>query len=347
MNPQQGKSSRCWSNSPQSRTHYYLNSWRSFICVREHRWQSEKACRDIRCRCAVKTWYQDWIRPCTLGWQQDMPVGYWIDFSQSKVQLPMNLSMARVNRFMLHQESQQRRSKIASMFVLQKSWRARHLCAYRCKIPRSNEDSKRRSRLVAREFTFAEGKRDYIFSPATSGHVLKLLPTIFLQRVSAFSRALGCLGVKDAFLQVPQEKPLKVNLRGEEFRAERNLPGQRVGAKAWCVSFTEHLTEELRARKKWEEYHLWPMWMTWFSQEVQIISMKSLFQRCKANLIPVWARSKTERIGGEFNFLRRTYKIEVVGRWTQPGNYIQQMLKAYQEQIGVVKLQQLPADNSI
>ena len=41
---------------------------------------------------------------------------------------------------------------------------------------------KRRSRLVAREFAFAEGKRDDIFSPATSGHVLKLLPTIFLQK---------------------------------------------------------------------------------------------------------------------------------------------------------------------
>ena len=31
----------------------------------------------------------------------------------------------------------------------------------------------------------------------------------------------------------------------------------------------------------------------------------------------------------------------------QPGNYIQQMLKAYEEQVGPVKLQQLPADNSI
>ena len=71
--------------------------------------------------------------------------------------------------------------------------------------------------------------RNDIFPPATSGHVLKLLPTIFLQRVSeeeegeegegAFSQILGCLDVKDAFLQVPQEKLLKVNLRGEEFLA--------------------------------------------------------------------------------------------------------------------------------
>ena len=46
---------------------------------------------------------------------------------------------------------------------------------------------------------------------------LLLLPTIFLQRVGeeqearvgegAFSQILGCLDVKDAFLQVPQAKP--------------------------------------------------------------------------------------------------------------------------------------------
>ena len=98
---------------------------------------------------------------------------------------------------------------------------------------------KRRSRLVAREFAFAEGKRDDIL------RALKLLPTKFLQRISeeeearegegAFSRILGCLDVKGACLRVPQKKPLKVILRVEEFLAKRNLPGQRVGAKAWKV----------------------------------------------------------------------------------------------------------------
>ena len=94
---------------------------------------------------------------------------------------------------------------------------------------------KRRSRQVATGFAFDEGKRDDILSPATSGHVLKLLPAIFFQRISegegAFSQTLGCLDVKDAFLQVPQEKPLKVILRGAEFLVKRNQPGQRVGRK--------------------------------------------------------------------------------------------------------------------
>ena len=56
--------------------------------------------------------------------------------------------------------------------------------------------------------------------------------------------------------------------------------------------------------------------------------------------------SKIERMGGDFNFLRTKYQLEVDGSWIQPGNYIQHMLKAYEDQIGPVKLQQLPADNS-
>ena len=82
--------------------------------------------------------------------------------------------------------------------------------------------------IVAREFAFAEGK-----SPS------------FLQRISeeeearegegAFSQVLGCFDVKDAFRQVPQEKPLKVTLRGEELWVNRISPGQGVGATAWFV----------------------------------------------------------------------------------------------------------------
>ena len=86
-------------------------------------------------------------------------------------------------------------------------------------------------------------------------NILKLLPTIFLQRSSkedgaregegAFSLTIECLDVKGAFLQVPQEKPLKVILRGKDLLVKRNLPGQRDGAKA-CFDFsTEYFTEEL------------------------------------------------------------------------------------------------------
>ena len=58
--------------------------------------------------------------------------------------------------------------------------------------------------------------------------------------------------------------------------------------------------------------------------------------------------SKVEKIGDEFNFLRSQVQTRIcIGLWIQPGNYIQQMLKAYEEQVGSIKPQQLPADNSI
>ena len=49
------------------------------------------------------------------------------------------------------------------------------------------------------------------------------------------------------------------------------------------------------------------------------------------------------------DFLTRKYKLEVDGLWLwiQPGIFVQQTLTAYEEQIGLVKLQQLPENSSI
>ena len=68
----------------------------------------------------------------------------------------------------------------------------------------------RRSRLVAGQFAFME-RRDDCFSPATSTHVMNLLPMIYLQR---FAEGHGCaqqspehvlatVDIKDASLCVP------------------------------------------------------------------------------------------------------------------------------------------------
>ena len=46
--------------------------------------------------------------------------------------------------------------------------------------------------------------------------------------------------------------------------------------------------------------------------------------------------SKIEKMGDEFNFLRRKCKLEKDGLWIQPGNYIQQTLKGYEDQIGLI-----------
>ncbi len=49
---------------------------------------------------------------------------------------------------------------------------------------------------------------------------------------------LGTMGIKDAFLQVPPEEPLRLRMPGGDFIVLKNLPGQRIGAKAWFDYFS-------------------------------------------------------------------------------------------------------------
>ena len=73
----------------------------------------------------------------------------------------------------------------------------------------------RRSRYVAREF--ASEKRLDTFSPATGAHTSNLIPLKYLWMkemtkglpdTAGYDAVLGCLDVKDAFLQVEREEPI-------------------------------------------------------------------------------------------------------------------------------------------
>ena len=74
--------------------------------------------------------------------------------------------------------------------------------------------------------------------------------------------------------------------------------------------------------------------------------MKSFFQRFKTDLTPACPRLRGLVTSDEFNFLRRKYNLEKDGLWTwiQPGNYIQQMLKAYGEQTSTTTIRQFNSD---
>ena len=102
----------------------------------------------------------------------------------------------------------------------------------------------RRSRLVAREF--ANQKRDDVHSPASGHHSLRLIPILFLAMrsmdgVECSEAVIGSLDVKDAFLQVDQEKPVRITTKVGHFRVRKNLPGQRIGAKAWFDHITQFM----------------------------------------------------------------------------------------------------------
>ena len=62
---------------------------------------------------------------------------------------------------------------------------------------------------------------------------------------NAYEVVLGCLDVKDAFLQVAQQEPFLVTIHGEKYVIQRNLPGQRLGDRAWYECLRDFLSKEL------------------------------------------------------------------------------------------------------
>ena len=111
----------------------------------------------------------------------------------------------------------------------------------------------RRSRFVAREF--ATLKRNDTYSTATGSHTSNLVPLVYLRMLaetldeagdSAYGTTLPALDIKDAFLHVAQEKLVEASLYNQKFIIKRNLPGQRLGTKAWYWFFREYVTEALQ-----------------------------------------------------------------------------------------------------
>ena len=94
--------------------------------------------------------------------------------------------------------------KLATKFVY--DWRLREYTAADGKVYKR---WLRRSRLVAREYAFLQ-RRDDTYSPATSTHILNLLPLGYLQKISEVDKdskadnkayTLASLDVKDAVLR--------------------------------------------------------------------------------------------------------------------------------------------------
>ena len=111
----------------------------------------------------------------------------------------------------------------------------------------------RRSRFVAREF--ANTKRHDTYSPATGSHTNNLIPMVYLQMLAQMQSSgttdelhqcvLASIDIKDAFLQVPQENVVEVTLHDVQYVVLKNLPGQRMGAKAWYWHFRRYATDAL------------------------------------------------------------------------------------------------------
>ena len=100
----------------------------------------------------------------------------------------------------------------------------------------------RRSRFVAREFSWLEPDKDQLFAPASSQALLRVLPSLLMHRRDEGYVACA-LDIADAFLSVSQGTDVVVHSNGRMFQLVRMLPGQRDGTVRWYDSFMNKLKQ--------------------------------------------------------------------------------------------------------
>ena len=98
----------------------------------------------------------------------------------------------------------------------------------------------RRSRLVAKEFAFLDPTRPFLYAPGSVPVTIRLLAALAMS--SGGKLQLRSADIKDAYLMVPQQEPVcvQISYQGEQrwYQLAFCLPGQRVGARAWHSHLT-------------------------------------------------------------------------------------------------------------
>ena len=165
----------------------------------------------------------------------------WVDKLADEIEIERLASMKVLERAETYAGSVSDKATLTTKFVY--DWRVKMYTPPGGTEVQSRKRWMRRSRFVAREFA-AGDKRDDVYSPATSNHTANLLQLVYLEKLSQAELAslgadsqygvtLASMDIKDAFLQVDQEEPTQVLLHGRSYVLLKNLPGQRLGAKAW------------------------------------------------------------------------------------------------------------------
>ena len=217
----------------------------------------------------------------------------------------------------------------------------------RSTLPGAPKQFLRRSRMVTREY--ATDRRDDVHSPASGSHALRLIPTLYLMRRKKAEDSgpqvqLGALDVKDAFLQVPQDEPTQVTTATGHFEVRRNLPGQRIGAKAWFEYFTGWLCEKKVSNSQeptlaWESVDdVLYLGEKEYVMDYFLPSIKERFEISEQHL---------SGPGSLFQFLRRTYEETETGLKVHPGKYAENMVEMYEEKMGRATVQSLPCSHEM
>ena len=233
---------------------------------------------------------------------------------------------------------------------IQKVLTTRFVCDWRLKS-RNLGEGVRRSRLVARDYAFQGGRRDDVYSPASSSHLLRLLACLYLEQLSSFegtmqdsspeSPLLGCIDFQDAFLQVPQEEPLRLRMGFLEYIVLKNVPGQRIGARAWFDCVSKYLEDEFgmescplspclaKNTKMSTLIHVDDMMIFGGRDYVMNHFLPKVKEKFNISV------NVMEKPGDKIYFFKRSYLRVSDGLVVMPGSYTNNMLGLYESNFGM------------
>lgn len=214
---------------------------------------------------------------------------------------------------------------------------------------------------MAREYAFLE-KLDDTYSLATLAHILNLVPLWYLQKISGVDKetnagsknyTLASLDVKDAFLMVPQEKAVKVRLRGSEWVVQRNLSGQRLGARHWYLFLRSFLEKEIDFKSCAEQRCLCRNEHGIMMIHVDDVMFAGETQYWQDVVLPRFQQKfaiSFEELGDtgtSISFLKRKIKKVDKGLAMIPGTCASKIVKAYGKHFGKARVQLVPCDQSM
>ena len=204
----------------------------------------------------------------------------------------------------------------------------------------------RRSRLVAREYTWLQPDREALFSPATSNIASRILPICFLALREHQDTMMLAIDVKDAFLTVKQEQPTRVRCtdasgKSVSYSLGRVLPGQRDGSLLWHRDLVKFVGESSLGMEEFEAYpsilrsKLGDCLLMIHVDDLLVVgSRKAVTEQ----LIP-HMQSRYEvsieimsNVGDELTFLKRTHQLLESGRMVVKihGKHLDQLCKLLQ-----------------
>eukprot|EP00435_Cladocopium_sp_Y103_P015276 s4186_g3.t1 len=219
----------------------------------------------------------------------------------------------------------------------------------------------RRSRYVAREF--ATDKRDDVYSPATGCHTSNLIPVLYLQMLKQlecsqldnqqYAIVMSSLDIKDAFLQVPQEHVVAVTLHGTEYVVLRNLPGQRLGAKAWYWHFRNYVTDTMGFEWSSVQPCLAKCGNNVFMLHVDDLLFTGEQKFWSQTFLPLMQQKFSVSYnvlgseGSEISFLKRRLVMLSDGMMIVPGTSAAKVIECFEKHFGAARVQRIPCDSSL